>query len=245
MKIGILVIGTRKYKNFFQQLYESFEKHVLINNEKTYFYFTDDTNQVASSNVKMFHAPAEPWPLPTLFRYKYMLTEEAREELQKMDYLFYTDIDMLAINTIGDEILPVAEKEKLMATAHPGFYKKGLGTPEKRQISRAYIGRHEQRDYYVCGGFQGGRTEDYLFAMKIMNDMIQDDYSKNIIPIWNDESIWNRFYVTNKQFYKILTPEYCYPEGKYRFPKMPNYHTIVGLTPRLLALDKNHQEYQT
>jgi hypothetical protein len=243
MKIGILVIGTRKYKQFFQQLYDSFEKHVLTQHEKTYFYFTDDTNQVTSSNVKMYETPAEPWPLPTLFRYKYMLP--AKEELLKMDCLIYTDIDMLAINTIGDEILPNGINEKLVATAHPGFYKKSLGTPEKRQISRAYIGPHEQRDFYVCGGFQGGKSEDYVIAMEIMNQLIQEDYSKNIIPIYHDESIWNRFYVTNKQFYKILTPEYCYPEGKYKFPQMPNYQTILGLTPRLLALDKNHKEFQT
>lgn len=242
MKIGILVIGTKKYKHFFQQLYNSFEKHVLVNHEKTYFYFTDDITQDVSNNVKMFYVPAENWPLPTLFRYKYMLTSGAKEELLNMDYLFYSDIDMLAINTIGDEILP--QQEKLMATAHPGFYKKGLGTPEKRLISRAYIGPHEQREYYVCGGFQGGHAKDYVRAMEIMNEMIQDDYSKSIIPIYHDESIWNRFYTTNKKFFKILTPEYCYPEGKYKFPQMGNYNTILGLTPRLLALDKNHREYQ-
>ncbi len=242
MKIGILVIATRKYKDFFQQLYDSFEKNVLVNHEKTYFYFTDDGTQQVASNVKMFQAPTEPWPLPTLFRYKYMLV--AKEELLKMDYLVYTDVDMMAINTIGDEILP-NQHEKLVATAHPGFYRKSLGTPEKRHISRAYIGPHEQRNYYVCGGFQLGHSEDYIQAMEIMNEMIQDDYSKGIIPTWNDESIWNRFYVTNQQFYKILTPEYCYPEGKYKRPQMPNYETILGLTPRLLALDKNHKVYQT
>lgn len=240
MKIGILVIGTRKYKHFFQNLYESFEKYVLINHEKTYFYFTDDLAQQVPSNVKLFEAPAENWPLPTLFRYKYMLI--AKNDLLDMDYLFYTDIDMLAINTIGEEILP--KEYKLMATAHPGFYKKSLGTPEKRQISRAYIGSHEQREYYICGGIQGGYSKDYIKAMEIMNEMIQEDYSKNIIPIYHDESIWNRFYVTNKQFFKILTPEYCYPECKYKNINLGNYETIIDLTPRLLALDKNHKEYQ-
>ena len=236
--IGILVIGTKNYKHFFQQLYDSFEKHVLTEHNKTYFYFTDDLEQNVPANVKLFPAPAEAWPLPTLFRYKYML--QAKEELLKMDYLFYTDIDMRAINTMGDEIL----MDALMATAHPGFYKNGLGTPEKRMSSRAYIGKHEKRDYYVCGGFQGGISKSYVEAMEIMNGMIQDDYSKNIIPVWNDESIWNRFYVTNQKFFKVLTPEYCYPEGKFRNPSMGNYHGIRGLTPRLLALDKKHSEYQ-
>ena len=240
MNIGILVIATNKYKGFFRQLYDSFEKYVLVNHIKTYFYFTDDLNQDVPENVKMFPVPTEKWPLPTLFRFKYMLS--AKEELLNMDYLFYTDVDMKAINTIGDEILPL--NEKLVATAHPGFYKKSLGTPEKRQISRAYIGSHEKREYYVCGGFNGGKANDFVQAMEIMNEMIQDDYSKNIIPIWNDESIWNRFYVTNQRFFKILTPEYCYPEGKYAFPGMGNYQTITRLTPRLLALEKNHKVYQ-
>jgi hypothetical protein len=238
MKIGILIIGTNKYKCFFSQLYNSFEKNVLTNHDKTYFYFTDDLTQNVPHNVKMIFIKSESWPLPTLFRYNYML--KAKDDLCKMDYLFYTDIDMCAINTIGDEILP----DYLLGVAHPGFFKKGVGTPEKRLISRAYIGDHEFREYYICGGFQGGTTKEYIKAMEIMNEMIQNDYSKNIIPVWNDESIWNRYYVTNQKFYKILTPEYCYPECKYKNRNIANYQTIIHLTPRLLALDKNHKEFQ-
>jgi len=42
-----------------------------------------------------------------------------------------------------------------------------------------------------------------------------------------------------------LYDELLFQEGKYKFPKMQNYQTILGLTPRLLALDKNHKEFQT
>lgn len=239
MNIGILIIGTRKYKSFFSNLYESFEKYVLTDDNKTYFYFTDDLSQIVPSNVKMFYIPPESWPLPTLMRYKYMLTAE--RELFHMDYLLYTDIDMLVINNIGRELVA----DKLLAVAHPGFYKKNIGTPETRLISNAYISPTEHREYYICGGIQGGKTEIYLHAIKTMNNMIQSDLAKQIIPIWNDESVWNRYYVSNQDLFTILSPEYCFPEGKYKFPQMQNYKTIESLFPKILALDKNHREFQT
>ena len=244
MKIGVLVIATNKYHVFFNQLYDSFEEHFLPGHEKTYFYLTDSKEDNLPYNVIKLPIEHKPWPLPTLFRYKYFLSAELEILESGVDCLYYTDVDMRAIGKMGDEILPTREKP-IVAVAHPGFFKVSKGTPETRSISNAYIHPNEPRDYYVAGGFQGGFTNDYLNAVKHMDKMIDDDYNKGVIPVWHDESIWNRYYTSNLNRYKILSPSYCYPESKYkRKNDNRHYRQLNHIKPLLLALDKNHKEFR-
>ena len=241
MKVGVLVIATGKYDMFFEELYDSFEEFFLPGHPKHYFFLTDSKKEDLPYNVDKFYIKRQGFPQDTLFRYKYFLTAEKEIRESGVECLYYTDVDMKAIATMGDEILPSKEKP-IVAVAHPGFYKTNLGTPETRRISKAFIKPTEYREHYVAGGFQGGLTNDYLSLSKTINQMIDSDYEKGIIPVWNDESMWNRYYTTNISKIKVLTPEYCYPEGKYKNPQMNNYHSLIkyNLTPRLLALDKDH-----
>ena len=245
MKIGILVIATGRYEQFFEQLYDSFEEFCLPGHSKTYFYLTDSKQEDLPYNVEKYFIQRQGFPQDTLFRYKYFLSIE--EEILKsgVDCLYYTDIDMKAIYKMGDEILPNT-RNPIIAVAHPGFYKVSKGTPETRKISKAYINPKEHRDYYIAGGFQGGFTKDYLKACHELNSMIDSDYSRNIIPVWNDESMWNRYYTSNLSKFKILSPSYVYPESKYNYPQRVNhYKQLDGLKPVLLALDKNHKYFRS
>ena len=244
MKIGVLVIATGRYDQFFEPLYDSFEEHFLPGHQKIYFYLTDSTQEDLPYNVDKYYIERKGFPGDTLFRYKYFLSIEKEIIASGVDCLYYTDVDMKAIYKMGDEILPTTEKP-IIAVAHPGFYKKGLGTPETRKISNAYINPKEKRKYYIAGGFQGGFTKEYLTLSKNISDMIDDDYSKGIIPVWNDESMWNRYYTTNLNKYKILTPSYVYPESKFHKPKSQSYKTIENLKPILLALDKDHSWFRS
>lgn len=245
MKVGILIIATGRYEQFFEQLYDSFEEFCLPGYEKKYFYLTDSDKEDLPYNVEKYYITRLGFPYDTLYRYKYFLSIEEEILNSGVDCLFYTDIDMKAIYKLGDEILPTFETP-LIAVAHPGFYKKGRGTPETRKISKAYISPFEHRDYYIAGGFQGGFTKEYLKASKIMNEMIDIDYSKGIIPIWNDESIWNRYYTSNLKQFKILSPSYVYPESKYKNLYSTNhYKQLNNLKPILLALDKNHKYFRS
>ena len=243
MKVGILMIGTGRYINFFDKLYNSLNEHFLINHDKKIYLFTD-ANRKFPENVNVISVTRQGFPGDTMFRYNYFLSinQKLRNET---DVLYYMDIDSLAVNTIGDEILPSVGKP-LVAVAHPGFYKINLGTPETRPISKAYINPNEPREYYIAGGMQGGKTSEYLDAIKNVNDMIYNDYNRGIIPVYHDESMWNRYYTSNKTQFKILNPAYVYPECKFRNINIGNYHSlkIYKITPRLLALDKNHIWYR-
>lgn len=246
MKIGILLISTGRYEQFFEPLYDSFEEHFLPGHQKIYFYLTDSKKEDLPYNVEKYYIERRGFPGDTLFRYKYFLSIEKEIQESGVDCLYYTDIDMKAIYKMGDEILPSKDKP-IIAVAHPGFYKKSLGTPETRKISKAYIDPKEKREYYIAGGFQGGLRDEYLKLCHTIDQMIDSDVSRNIIPVYHDESMWNRYYTSNINKFKILNPSYCYPEGKYKNPKMNNYHTLIkyNIQPTLLALDKNHDWFRS
>ncbi len=169
--------------------------------------------------VKIFRTDSIEWPYPTLMRYHLFLAEE--EYLKQFDYLFYLDLDMRVINVVGDEILP---KEGLMAAQHPMYAldRKFMPPYEPNPASASYIprpgrvleegGKRRFEALYFAGGFQGGRTEAFIDAMKKTKGIIDADLDKNYIPLWNDESAWNKYLFENPPT-TVLSPSYVYPDS--------------------------------
>lgn len=229
MKIGLLTLATNKYTDFVDKLYESADNHFLKNHEVTYFLFTNKTDfkPKTNRNCKILEIQHEPWPRITLKRYHSFC--RYKEELSKMDYLYYCDADMLFVADVSDEII-----SQRVVTVHPGFYNKPPRhfTYEKRQTSKAFVHPLKGRRYYA-GGFNGGASGDFLKMSETIMKNVDLDFKKNIIAIWHDESHLNHYYNMVKEPTLKLSPSYCYPESwKLPFEK------------KLLALDKNHKEYQ-
>lgn len=202
----------------------------------------ESINYVNQGNVTVF--PIEPieWPMPTLLRYSLFLQQE--EKLQEYDYIFYCDVDMLFVGVVGDEILG----EGLTAAQHPMFaLDKKFWPPYEPNIdSTAYIKRPGQviqeadgkkrfLPLYYAGGFQGGRTKEWIEAMKIMKRTIDTDFHKNYVAIWNDESHWNK-YLSDNPPSVTLTPSYIYPDSLIK----EYYEPIWGCSyvPKLITLTK-------
>lgn len=222
MNIGLLVIATNKYISYTHPLWESAKKHFMAKHSVQMFVFTNQADVPAGAvRVQWEHLP---WPGPTLMRYHAFLTAE--EQLSKMDYLYYSDADMKFVDTVGDEALG-----NLVATIHPGFYNKSRHeyTYERRGDSTACMGPNDGFAYFA-GGFNGGRSKNFLDMSKSIRGNIDIDQSKNIVAIWHDESHMNK-YLFKTPPTNVLNPSYCYPESwKLPFKK------------RLLALDKNHHD---
>lgn len=173
---------------------------------------------IRKKGVKIFPTESIEWPMPTLMRYHLFLQQE--EYLQQFDYLFYIDVDMQIVDWIGEEILG----EGLTAAQHPmyalrqSFYPPYDPNPE----SSAYIklpgklieenGVKRFQPYYYAGGFQGGKTKDFLDAARVMRKNIDDDFNKNYIARWNDESHFNRYLFDNPPAI-VLSPSYIYPDS--------------------------------
>jgi histo-blood group ABO system transferase len=223
-KIGLLVIATGKYDQFIPMLYKSMKKYFLINHDVSMFVFTDQEIPNKDGLLSFYHQH-EPWPNPTLKRYH--VFDKYKEELSRMDYLYYCDADMRFVSEIGEEILPNQEF-KLVATEHPGFYGGRRGTYETRPESTAYVSNIEG-DCYYAGGFNGGTSEAFLKMSSTIKERVDKDLENDIVAIWHDESQMNRYFIDNKP--KKLNPSYCYPES-----------WDLPFEKKLLALDKNHSE---
>lgn len=231
--IGVLLICTGKYDQFVKPLLDSLDSNFLPGMSRTYYLFTD--KDFVDDRVVHVKIARKGFPGDTLYRFHYFLSIEERL-LKETTSLYYMDVDMLCVDTVGNEVLPSRSK-KLVATAHPGFYFVDLGTPETNPISAAFIHSHEYRPCYWAGGFSGGETAAYLEMAKCIRNNVDADCSKNYVAIWHDESHLNRYLTSNLQHVKTLNPSYCYSKN----------HCInkLGVTPRLIALDKNHKEVRS
>ena len=195
---------------------------------------------IRNQGAKIFVTEPIEWPMPTLMRYHLFLQQE--EYLQNFDYLFYIDVDMRITDWIGEEIL-----SDLTAAQHPMYALRDNYQPpyEPNPESSAYIprpgriieenGKKRFEPLYFAGGFQGGKTQDFLKAMKVMRKNIDDDFSINYIARWNDESHWNKYLFKNPPT-TVLNPSYIYPDSL-----LADYYIKLwgrNYSPKIMTLTK-------
>ena len=223
--IGLLIIATNKYISFVDPLVASADKWFFPNCKVTYCVFTNNVSHLNTArSFNMMHIEHEPWPAPTLKRYDYF--DQYSDYLKTFDYLYYCDADMKFVDFVGEEIL-----ENLVGTIHPGFWAQPnySFTYERRPNCKAYI-PHGSGNRYYAGGFNGGKSDQFLKMSNTIVSWRKEDEANGIIPIWHDESYMNKYMFLTPPT-KALTPSYCYPES---------WH--IPFEKRLLALDKNHSE---
>ncbi len=229
LNIGLILIATNKYIDFFKPLYDSAKNFFLTNHNVRFYLFTNHKHNFFYEDVSPIFIEHQPWPFMTLLRYNFIWKN--KNIFSNMDYLFYSDVDMKFVHDIQDhEIL-----SDLVAVIHPGFYNKSPKKfpLEKNFNSTAFIMDKRTVKMYYAGGFQGGKRDTYLRACKILSENINKDLKKNIIAVWHDETHWNKYLIENCPT-KILSPSYCYPETGYTY--------LSGLTKKIIAVNKNHQE---
>ena len=228
MNIGLIIIATGKYKQFINQLLISARKHFMQDHNVHFFLFTDA--DYYDEDVTAIIIEHEDWPGPTLHRYRNIVKQW--QLFDKMDYLFYIDVDMRFVDTVGDEIL-----QDLFAVLHPGFAMfPNTGSWCTDPYSASYT---TSKNHYYAGGFQGGRKDVYLSACKLMAQNIADDEEIDVMAPFHDESHWNWF--LSKYPSKWLTPDYCMVEQ----PELRKMWKIDHLQPKILALSKDHKEVRS
>ncbi len=212
MKIGILYICTGNYTVFWDDFYLSCQEKFFPNEERYYFVFTDgQINTFDNSNIKIIYQPKLGWPFDTLKRFNMFLSIE--EELQKLDYLFFFNANIIVNKPIGEEILPLPEEE-LVVARHPSYFNES--NPDKYSYDRnpaslAYIPLGQGHEY-VQGAFNGGRADKFLKMVRLLNENTEKDLANNIIALWHDESHLNKYILDKKV--KVLHTGYIYPEGR-------------------------------
>lgn len=224
MSVGVIVIATGRYRRFLPQLVESAESHVS-GLQRIYALVDDDHSKRLSPHITTLHWDHTPWPLPTLLRYK-AITQHA-EAMTDVDCLVYVDVDMKFVAPFE---LP--SLSGVFAVQHPGY----VDSPrdqlpfERDPLSRAFV-PFGSDEIYVCGGVQGGDTRRYLEACAEMARWIDGERASDRMPIWHDESIWNRWCIEHPPEL-VLPANYCWPAHR------------PGGDPVLIALDKTHDYWR-
>lgn len=217
-KVALLFVCLNEpYWPFVKQVMEDARVNFLKNHDVDFFAWSD---MPELNGVTVFPTDSAPWPFPTLMRYHLFLQQE--ELLKEYDYIFYLDVDMRIVDTVGDEILG----EGLTIAEHPMYSLRREYIPpyEPNRASQAYIPRtgiviqNEQgqpwfKPLYAAGGFQGGTSESFIKAMKEMKKSIDIDFMNNYVAIWNDESHWNKYLYDYEGPMVVLSPSYVYPDS--------------------------------
>lgn len=225
MNIAILYICTGDYDVFWEKFYNSAEKNLLPGIQKNYFVFTDSKKITPTGKVHIIYQKKLKWPYPTLLRFKMFVS--ISNKLQNYDFIFFMNANLEIIEKIGEEILPY--KEGLCVVLHPGYFalKELNEMPyERNPDSSAYI-PFGYGKYYFMGGFNGGRSKEYLSMCEELNNNIIRDLSRGIIAVWHDESHLNH-YMLNR-IPKILDSRYGYPEG-----------VALPFSQKIIIRDKNN-----
>lgn len=223
-KICVINIATNKYIQFIEPLWESIRNNFLEDCIVESLLFTNHDVDPITMNGKVSKIEHESFPGPTLMRYHYISSEA--EYLNKFDYCFYLDADMLVASKVGREVLG-----DLVATIHPGFFSQNPDnfSYERNHNSLAYVPMGSGSKYYA-GGFNGGAPKEFLTMSGILSQNIDTDKQHGIIAVWHDESHLNSYLLHNPPTVE-LDPSYCYPES-----------WSIPFERKILALDKNHEE---
>lgn len=159
------------------------------------------------------------WPLSTLSKFRAVTSHSSL--LTNAESILLIDADMLFV---GEVQMPPATGT--LATLHPYY----VGAPRadlcyEDNATSIFAVASSEGEHYFCGGVLGGDTSSFLMAAESMAKDIDSELKQHRIPIWHDESVWNR-YCIDKPPATIWGPEYCTPEKH------------AGQTSRILALDK-------
>ncbi len=232
--IGLMVIATNKYDRFIQGLISSADNYFLNepNIKVKYYVFSDRQHKIHSNReVVQLHVDHKPFPYASLNRFKYF--NEHSSVLSKEDYLFYVDVDCLFVDSVhSNEILG-----SLVGVRHCGF----INTPgpyETNEKSIIYTDPAKYK-YYFGGGLSGGNSKKYLQLAKTCNEWIDTDLSNNIMPLWHDESVLNKYFLDSPPDV-VLTPSFHYPQSqKERYKELWSPYSF---NPKILLLDKKHNQ---
>ncbi len=209
-EIGLLLIATRKYKQYVEQLVWDLERFFFMGQNVTVHLFTDEEIPLTTQRIKVLQYAIDSYGFPEATLLRYAIFDDYSTAFDEEDFLFYLDVDMRMVAPVGTEIMG-----DLVAVHHMG------GEWEERPESTAYLDpRH--RGTYVAGGFQGGERNAYLSAVKTLRDQIDLDTKQGITAVWHDESHWNKYLAGRSVRYLPL--DYCCPV----------------IDPKVVVIEKGH-----
>lgn len=203
--IAIIYVATGKYKRYWKGFFDTLGEFFPKEN-KEIFIFSDDPSfdNFPEDHLKYniflrFHRyqiENQPWPLTVLnkFRYMCMAFKDMHLQTVKQVWMFDSKVEFLKEFNI-----PV-DKQGLLAFPHLAWdYEKHDASvftwgKEINPKSKAHI---DGFDYIYCNsGIMGGGAPSMMKMAMQCNEWTKQDLMHCIIPMWHDESYWNKYLVT-------------------------------------------------
>ena len=139
MKIAFITIGTGEYRKLVSPLTDSIGEFMLKSHEIRTVAFADD--KISTDIYRKIEAL--PWPLTTLFKYRYINTLSS--DLSGCDMMYFIDADCRVVAPIGEEIFP--ERGQIVVVEHP-WQQFNSGAYENNPKSTAYVNRETCKNHY-------------------------------------------------------------------------------------------------
>jgi hypothetical protein len=237
--LSILVIATKGYINYANDLIDSVSKNMLIAKHIEVIIFCDKPDAVKKVQrpdlvVKCIEIPALGWPDATLLRYK--IFYDHREQMTGK-IVMYLDADTLVVAPITEEILSCTDWLGGVALVqHPGYFKRNIfwrlliksaiGPWENRKNSHAFVPLH-QRKNYVCGGVWMGFNREIIDLCRDLSQKVDQDQLNQIVAKHHDESHLNSW--KNNHAVSLLTPRWAFAR---------HYRNLSGIDPLIEVVHK-------
>jgi len=261
-RITFITIATGRYLEFWKQQINSARSYIDSEICIEFLVLTDNPGNVdlhifegTSWKLKIAKVEHSEWPYPTLFKFRYIMENR---HLINSDYIWHLDADMLfGDRNVHSALISAASSENIVLVQHPGFYRPAfysliknyfrnpvlvikdlrifvkygaIGTWDLNKKSKAYVDR-KKRHKYFCGGSWGGKKSAFFKMCAELESRINLDIHNDCVAKFHDESHINWYGAI--RVHEELDSSYCF-EKSYQF--------LSGLTPKIIAVNKNEHE---
>jgi FkbM family methyltransferase len=207
-RVAVVSLAVGKYVDFLDRWADSIRAKFLPGVDKTMFVFSD-AQALPADDLRIIPASALPWPLTTLFKFRYF--RGILPELRAYDWVVHIDMDMFVNEVVEPgELLSVGTE--YFGTRHPYWTGDFSAFRENNPASRACMDESLNVPAYWQGCFWGGRSRSVQRLIEQCAEAVDADLTRNVIARWHDESHLNRFLALNQDTVKTLTPAFAYPE---------------------------------
>lgn len=195
LDIGIVYLAVGRYSLFWDEFYESCEKFLFPDANKTYFVFSDRQELLTLDlpNVTPLYLEDRGWMMSTCAKSECMIRIEGI--LSALDYLFYLNANYKVLKPIYcKEILPLERDNYLVSLSFHVFDNVSVDKLpyDRNPACNAYMATGQGERYYQ-GGFYGGRTPEVLAYAHWCDKVTKDDLAKGIVAKNHDESYLNKY----------------------------------------------------
>lgn len=196
IRIAIIFIGLGKYIKFWNEFYETINKHFCVEADKHFFAFSDgDPDLFVKNNVTYINWEKRGWPHDSECRFKCMLC--LSQDLEQYDYVCFANSNLRCTRDISvADILPKFGYQSWTCMLHPAWAKrpKDKLPVDDEPTSAAYM-KPEECKQYLQAAFYLATPYAMLDMAHQCQKMLDINTRNEYTAKWHDESYFNKYIV--------------------------------------------------